>query len=86
MPNSTDDLAGKTALVTGAGRGLGRAVALGLALAGARVALVARSAGELGTTADRAQELGATALVIPADVGDPGQLAAAARRAQRRTG
>jgi len=86
MRNSTDGLAGKTALVTGAGRGLGRAVALDLALAGARVALVARSAGELGATADRARELGSRALVIAADVGDPGQLAAAARRAQDELG
>jgi NAD(P)-dependent dehydrogenase (short-subunit alcohol dehydrogenase family) len=38
--------AGKTALITGAGRGLGRAIALGLADAGAGLILLARSAGQ----------------------------------------
>jgi 3-oxoacyl-[acyl-carrier protein] reductase len=69
---------GKTALVTGAGRGIGRAIALGLARSGAQLALVARSRDELDQTAGQVQGLGGKALVIPADVGDPGQLAAAA--------
>ena len=69
---------GKTALVTGAGRGIGRAIALGLARSGAQLALVARSRDELDQTAGQVQGLGGKALVIPADVGDPGQLTAAA--------
>lgn len=73
---------GKTVLVTGAGRGLGRAIALGLARSGAHLALVARSRDELDQTASQVQELGGKALVIPADVGDPGQLTAAAGRAR----
>jgi gluconate 5-dehydrogenase/2-deoxy-D-gluconate 3-dehydrogenase len=44
------DLAGSTALITGAGRGIGRAVALGLADAGAHVILLARIAGQLEET------------------------------------
>jgi NAD(P)-dependent dehydrogenase (short-subunit alcohol dehydrogenase family) len=44
------DLAGKTALITGAGRGIGRAIALGLGDAGARVVLLARTAAQLGET------------------------------------
>jgi NAD(P)-dependent dehydrogenase (short-subunit alcohol dehydrogenase family) len=67
------DLGGKTALITGAGRGIGRAVALGLADAGAALILVARSTGQLA----RAQAIllgwGAAAgriRVIPADLGD----------------
>src|SRR5260370_33502776 len=73
---------GKTALVTGAGRGIGRAIALGLARSGAQLALVARSRGELDQTAGQVQELGGKALVIPADVSDPGPVTAAAGRAR----
>jgi NAD(P)-dependent dehydrogenase (short-subunit alcohol dehydrogenase family) len=46
------ELAGRTALVTGAGNGLGRALALAFAGAGARVILTGRTAGTLGETAD----------------------------------
>jgi NAD(P)-dependent dehydrogenase (short-subunit alcohol dehydrogenase family) len=46
------DLAGKTALITGAGRGIGRAIALGLGEAGARVVLLARTAAQLDETRD----------------------------------
>jgi len=46
----TSDFTGKTALITGAGRGIGRAVALELADAGAGVILLARSAGQLAET------------------------------------
>jgi NADP-dependent 3-hydroxy acid dehydrogenase YdfG len=41
------DFTGKTALITGAGRGIGRAIALGLGAAGARVVLLARTAAML---------------------------------------
>lgn len=61
-------LDGKRALVTGAGRGLGAAMACGLADAGARVALVARNAEQLATVA---QSIGARAVSVPADVSDP---------------
>ena len=44
------DLAGKTALITGAGRGIGRAIALGLGSADARLVLLARTAGQLEET------------------------------------
>ena len=46
----TTDLAGKTALITGAGRGIGRAIALGLGDAGARVVLLARTTAQLDET------------------------------------
>jgi 3-oxoacyl-[acyl-carrier protein] reductase len=66
------------ALVTGAGRGIGRAISIGLAEAGARVAMLARSVDELEEVEKVVAGLGAGALVCPADVGDRGQLASAA--------
>jgi NAD(P)-dependent dehydrogenase (short-subunit alcohol dehydrogenase family) len=65
---SNQGLEGKVALVTGASRGLGKAISLALAQAGARVILTARDAERLGQTADEVRALGATAAVVPADV------------------
>jgi NAD(P)-dependent dehydrogenase (short-subunit alcohol dehydrogenase family) len=62
---------GRTALVTGAVRGIGRSVALGLATNGVRVALLARSDDQLAEAAATVSAAGGTALVVPADVGDP---------------
>ncbi len=62
------DLTAKTALVTGAGRGIGRACALALAQAGADVALVARSRPELEAVAGEIAALGRRAFVRPQDV------------------
>jgi NAD(P)-dependent dehydrogenase (short-subunit alcohol dehydrogenase family) len=62
------DLTGKTAVVTGAGRGLGRHVACGLARKGAKLALVARNEDQLRETASQIERSGGTALVLPADV------------------
>jgi NAD(P)-dependent dehydrogenase (short-subunit alcohol dehydrogenase family) len=68
-------------IVTGAGQGIGRAVALGFAADGARVVLVARSEDRLEGVAEEVRAAGGEALVVPADVGDPAaveRLAAAA--------
>jgi NAD(P)-dependent dehydrogenase (short-subunit alcohol dehydrogenase family) len=67
------DFTGKTALITGAGRGIGRAVALGLAGAGARVILLARTAAQLDETRALLIEQGVPSqriLVVPADLTD----------------
>jgi NADP-dependent 3-hydroxy acid dehydrogenase YdfG len=70
-------LAGRTALVTGASRGIGAAVARRLAGAGARVALLARSEPALRALAEA---LGRDAIVIPCDVGQPGAAEHAGQR------
>ena len=64
-------LAGKNALVTGASRGIGRAVAVGFAEAGARVALVARSADALAALSADIEDGGGRALPLTCDVTDP---------------
>jgi NAD(P)-dependent dehydrogenase (short-subunit alcohol dehydrogenase family) len=67
--------AGRTALVTGAGRGIGRAIALALAAEGARPALVSRTAAELEETAAQVAAAGAPSPpVVVGDVRDPAQI------------
>jgi 3-oxoacyl-[acyl-carrier protein] reductase len=64
--SSNGELAGQVALVTGGGRGIGRGIALELAAAGARVAVAARTSGQVEATA---AESGG--LAIETDVSDP---------------
>ena len=64
----TLDLTGKTALVTGAGSGLGRHVAIGLARCGARLALVGRQEVPLAETARTIRDAGGTAVALPCDI------------------
>src|ERR1017187_6330939 len=75
------DLTGKTAFVTGASRGIGRAIAVALAQAGADMALVARTADGLADTADDVTAVGRKAVVIPPDVTDQAGVADAAAAA-----
>lgn len=67
-------LENRVALITGAGRGIGRAIALAYAAEGAMLALAARSRDELEETARQAEALGVTVRVIPADVTNHGQV------------
>lgn len=66
----TDDkpLAGRIALVTGASRGIGRAVAIGLAAAGAHVILLARTVGALEEADDEIRAAGGTATLVALDL------------------
>ena len=66
-------LDGQAAIITGAGRGIGRAIALAYAREGARLALAARSPEELAQTAAGVARQGGQAITIPTDVTDPAQ-------------
>ncbi|GAC1322555.1 MAG: glucose 1-dehydrogenase [Mycobacteriales bacterium] len=73
----TFDFTGRRVWVTGASRGLGRAIALGFAGAGADVALTARSRDGVSAVAAEAEALGANTLELPGSVSDPDAVAAA---------
>jgi NAD(P)-dependent dehydrogenase (short-subunit alcohol dehydrogenase family) len=79
-------LAGRTALVTGAGKGLGRAIALGFASAGADLVLMARTRSDLEAVAREVEALGRQALVTVADATDSRQVDEAVRQAVARFG
>ena len=70
MKFPTFDLTGKVAIVTGSTRGIGRALALGLANAGADVAVVGRTVADCGKVAEEIRALGRRALPVPTDITD----------------
>lgn len=72
---NNDYLKGKTALITGASKGLGRAMALALAAKGARIALVSRNLDLLNSVAKEVRATGAQAESFKADVTDEAQVA-----------
>ena len=80
------NLDGRVALVTGAGRGIGAEIAVGLARRGARVAIVARTASQLDQIAATVTAADGTALALTADLGDEAQTDGALRRARSELG
>jgi NAD(P)-dependent dehydrogenase (short-subunit alcohol dehydrogenase family) len=80
------DLTGKTAVITGASRGLGEAMAHALANSGAQIALVARDVDRLGSVRDALTANGAVAEIFIADVTREDNVLAAAKDIQARFG
>jgi 3-oxoacyl-[acyl-carrier protein] reductase len=74
-------LAGKTAMVTGASQGIGRATALALAGAGARVAIAARNEEKLAEVAKQIESAGGEALEVKMDVAEAQQIKAGFQQA-----
>jgi len=81
-----DSYAGKTVLITGASEGIGRALALELAAAAARLALNARSTARLEETARECAARGAEVLALPGDVARPADCAMLVARTVERFG
>jgi NAD(P)-dependent dehydrogenase (short-subunit alcohol dehydrogenase family) len=86
MTGTPVTLAGQAALVTGGGRGIGRAIALALARAGAAVAVLARSAEQLADVVAAITASGGRAIALSADVTDRAAVEAAVAEAERRLG
>jgi 3-oxoacyl-[acyl-carrier protein] reductase len=81
------ELAGRTALVTGGSRGIGRAVCVRLAREGARIALNYASSEQAAREAERlVRDEGAECLLVRADVSDPAAVAAMVAEAERALG
>ncbi len=79
-------LAGKMALISGAGRGIGRETALRFAREGARVAAADRDVGGAEETASRVREAGGTAVAIGTDVSEEAAVEAMVRQAEEALG
>jgi len=76
----------KTALITGASRGIGRSIALGFAAQGARLAVTARSVQDLDSLVEQIQGSGREAVAIPADLLDLSTVPGVAGRAEEELG
>jgi NAD(P)-dependent dehydrogenase (short-subunit alcohol dehydrogenase family) len=83
---STGRLENKVAIVTGAGRGIGRAIALGYAREGASIAAVARSEDELKSVVGEISQMGRKAVSIPADLADRKEPARVVEQVEREFG
>ncbi len=81
-----NELAGQRALVTGGGRGIGRAIALALSEAGARVAVAARTADQVDDTLQMLRAGGAEAIGLEIDVADSGSVTTAMEQLAKQWG
>ena len=79
-------LAGERAIVTGGGRGFGKAIALGLAAAGAAVTVTARSKDQLDSTVAEIESAGGTGFAIVGDVANRQDVARVVATAEKRFG
>jgi 2-dehydro-3-deoxy-D-gluconate 5-dehydrogenase len=79
-PNVSFDFSGQVVVVTGAGKGIGRKTALAFAAAGASVVLAGRHADTVEATKAEAEILGSTALAIPTDIQNVGEINALVER------
>ncbi|MEQ8666413.1 MAG: SDR family NAD(P)-dependent oxidoreductase [Rhodospirillales bacterium] len=80
MSDNSFDLSGRVAIVTGAGRGLGAAIASALSRAGAKVVVAARTGAEIEAVADEINSAGGEAISQNCDVRDPASCAALVQR------
>jgi NAD(P)-dependent dehydrogenase (short-subunit alcohol dehydrogenase family) len=80
------NLDGQVAVVTGAGRGIGEAIAVGLAEAGADVVVAARRTNEIERVAERIEALGRRALAVTCDVMDMAQVESLAQETEKAMG
>lgn len=71
---SSFDIAGRTAIITGASRGIGRAIAAGFASVGANVVVASRKADRCAAVAEEIAATGHSVLSVPTHMGDPGAI------------
>lgn len=81
-----ESIKGKNALITGGGKGLGRALAIALAQEGVNVGLIARSEADLLKVADELKEYNITTAVAPGDVSDMESINAAVQKIRAELG